>query len=224
MGWIKDKMTQDMQLRNYRESTIQCYLLYIKKMAKHFKQWPDQLSEDDLRQYILHVKENTKAGSASYKVLVASLKFLYTHTLNTPDKVFNIPWPKVPRPLPVILNPEEIEQLLSAIEEIKYRMMVMLAYGTGLRVNEVCRLTPADIDSKRMLIHVRDGKNRRDRYVMLSDRMLNYLRLYWKQERPEGEWLFPGKDPDQSISDCSLRKVLSNAAKTAGIFKKARIP
>src|SRR5439155_6669957 len=122
---------------------------------------------------------------------VASLKFLYVVTLKRPELVAEVPFPKVPRRLPDILTGSEAGRLLSCITAIRYRTIAAVAYGAGLRITEVCTLRPADIDSGRGLIHVREGKGRKAREVMLGEKLLTMLREYWRIVRPQGEWLFP---------------------------------
>jgi integrase/recombinase XerD len=131
------------------------------------------------------------------------------------------PWlsPRRPKRLPVILSGSEVEALLEAVESIKYRAALMTAYGAGLRIGEVCRLQVEDIDSRRMLLHIRDGKGGRDRYGVLSRRLLAVLRAYWKQVRPPKPYLFPGPKPDRPLSAESVRKVLRKAVQTSGITK-----
>lgn len=154
------------------------------------------------------------------KMSVAALKFLYTHTLDRPEEVIRIPWPKTPRPLPVILSGTEVLSLLESLKPLQHRMVVMTAYGMGLRISEACRLSVDDVDSARMLVHVRNGKRGRDRYVMLPERLLVCLRGHWKTVRPPGPWLFPGRGPGTHIGAGAVRKALHKATDDAGIKKR----
>jgi site-specific recombinase XerD len=181
---------------------------------------PDHLGEKEIRDFLLDLLERRKAAPTALKMHVAGIKFLYTHTLKRPEEVARIPWPKVPKPLPDILSGSEIEQLLSHVTSLKHRAVLMTAYGAGMHISEACSLHISDIDSKRDLIHIRDGKRGRDRYVMLSQRLLLFLRGYYKLTRPRGPYLFPGNNPDHPISDTSVRSALGQAAKTMGIQKR----
>ena len=220
MGELKDKMAADLELRCYRPDTVKMYLRLSERFAEHYMRSPAEMGEEEVRSYLLHLLRDKKAGPSVVKMNVAALKFLYTHTLNRPEEVVRIPWPQTPKPLPDILSGTEVSCLLENVRSIKHRMIMMTAYGTGLRVNETCSLKVGDIDSKRMLIHVRDGKRGRDRYVMLPKLLLSCLREYWKSVKPPGEWLFPGRDPDSHIGADAVRDAMRKATKDAGITKR----
>src|SRR5207245_2194527 len=167
--------------------------------------------EPEVRKYLSHLIDEKKAKPASIKMHLAAIRFLYEVTLRRPEVTAGVPWPKVPRPLPVILSLQEVGRVLDAIESIKHRVILMTAYGGGLRISEACALATIDIDSQRGLIHVRDGKRGRDRYVMLSPVLLAALRGYWKRFRPPGPALFPGRKPGSVISDSAVRLALKKA-------------
>jgi site-specific recombinase XerD len=154
---------------------------------------------------------------------VAALKFLYGTTLRRPEEIVTLPWPKVPHRLPDILSGTEVDQLLGAVEPLFYRAVVMTAYGSGLRISEACSLHVEDVDSKRKLIHVRDGKRARDRYVPLPDRLREFLREYWRQTRPPGPFLFPGAKPGRPISPHSVRNALAKGIRKSGIKKRIKM-
>lgn len=181
---------------------------------------PAEMGEKEIREYLLYQSRERKMGPGGLRNIVAAIKFLYTHTLDRPEEIVKIPWPKAPKPLPDILSGSEVERLLESLHSPKHRMIAMTAYGTGMRVNEVCSLQIGDIDSQRMLIHIRDGKRGRDRYVMLPEQLLLCLREYWKMASPPGPWIFTGGDPKEHIGDSAFRKAISAAAKEAGINKK----
>lgn len=220
MGKLKDRMAADMELRAYRPGTRDNYLRCAKKFAAHFMTSPAEMGEEQIREYLLHLLREEKVGPSAVKMSVAALKFLYTHTLERPEEVMRIPWPKAPKPLPDILSGTEVSRLLESLRSLKHRMIAMTAYGAGLRVSEVCKLEVGDIDSDRMLIHVRDGKRGRDRYVMLAERLLLCLRTYWKETSPPGPYLFPGGRPDGHIGDAAVQIAVRKAAKDAGISKR----
>jgi integrase/recombinase XerD len=219
MGELKERMKGDLELRCYSKCTAENYLLYALRFAKYFMVSPAKMGEAKVREYLLHLKRDEKAGPATLKGNVAALKFLYTHTLERPEEVASIPWPKVPRPLPDILSGSEVGSLLTSIHSFHHRVVTMTTYGSGLRIGEACSLKPGDIDSKRMLIHIRDGKRQRDRFVMLPARVLEWLREYWRMARPKSEWLFPGRDPKEHISREAVADAIRKAAAQAGISK-----
>ena len=220
MGKLKDRMAADMEMRAYSAGTREKYLGCATRFAAYFMRSPAMMGEEQIREYLLHLSREKKVGPGALKMSVAALKFLYTHTLNRPEEVERIPWPKAPKPLPTILSGTEVSRLLESLRSLKHRMMAMTAYGGGLRVSETCRLQVGDIDSDRMLIHVRDGKRGRDRYVMLPKRLLLCLRTYWKEARPPGPYLFPGRSPDGHIGASTARTAVRKAAKDAGINKR----
>lgn len=219
MGKLKERMKEDLALRCYSKRTEEEYLRYAQRFAEHFGVSPGKMGEAEVRSYLLHVKREEKAGPATLKGNVAALKFLYIHTLKRPEEVASIPWPKVPRPLPDILSGSEVECLLTTIHSFHHRVITMTAYGCGLRIGEACSLQAEDIDSKRMLIHIREGKRQRDRFVMLPERVLKWLREYWRTVRPKSEWLFPGRDSRQHISREAVAEAIRKAAVEAGISK-----
>ena len=220
MGELKERMKGDLALRCYSKCTEKEYLRYAQRYANYFGVSPAKMGEAQVREYLLYVKRDEKAGPATLKGNVAAQKFLYTHTLKRPEEVASIPWPKVSRPLSDILSGSEVRRLLVSIHSFHHRVITMTAYGCGLRISEACSLKPGDIDSKRMLIHIRDGKRQRDRFVMLPERVLNWLREYWRVARPKSRWLFPGRDPKQHISRESVADAMRKAAVEAGISKR----
>jgi integrase len=155
-------------------------------------------------------EEILKSYPSVLKVHVAALKFLYRITLNRPQEVDRIAYPKIPKTLPDVLSQQEVSIILDAVKSLKYRTVIAAAYAGGLRITEACSLKcRGDIDSNRMQIHVRGGKGAKDRYVMLSQRLLILLREYWKQARPQGLYLFPGKNPDRPVTPESVYRVFN---------------
>jgi len=221
MGKTRDAMLAELELRRYAESTKYKYLQCAKNFVAHYMRRAEELGEAEVRGYVLHLVREQKASPALQKSHVAAIRFLYMHTLRRPEVVHWLPWPRVPRPVPVVLSGTETLALLEAVESPKYRAVIMCAYGAGLRVSEACALTPADIDSKRMLIHVRNGKRGRERYVMLGQRLLEALRIWWCVERPaRDEHLFSGVRPQSHVSRHTVRTVLKKAAVAAGVEKR----
>ena len=220
MGQLRDKMKADLKLRRYRTGTIDNYLLCARKFVAFHRRPPAEMGEAEIRQYLLHLVEERRIGAAGHKMHVAAIKFLYGVTLGRPEAAVRVPWPKVPTRLPDILDGREVERLFEAVEPIQHRAIVMTAYGAGLRISEACSLGVTDIDSQRGVIHVRDGKRGRDRFVMLSLRLLGVLREYWRAVRPKGPELFPGAVAGSVVSPRTVRVALRKAVTKAGIKKR----
>jgi len=219
MGKLRDQMKADLELRRYRPGTQKSYLNCARNFVAYYMRSPEELGEAEVRDFLLHLAR-TK-GPAAHKMHVAALKFLYTHTLKRPEIAAAIPYPRVPSKLPDILSAREITALLAAVESIQYRAIIMTTYACGLRISEVCKLRQVgDIDSQRMLIHIRDGKRGRDRYVMLSPKLLVCLRQYCRLVRPPKPFLFPGQEADAPISPEAVRDALRQAAADCGITKR----
>jgi len=168
MGKLRDRMHEDLELRGFRPCTVETYLRCATKFAEHFSKSPMKMGATEIRQFLLHLLHDKKLSPSTSNVYASALGFLYEVTLKQPKKVRDLPWRKIPMRLPVVLSRTEVERLLSAIENAKHRVMVMLAYGAGLRVSEIARLEVQDSDSKGMRLHVRDAKRGRELYVMLS--------------------------------------------------------
>jgi integrase/recombinase XerD len=219
MGQLQDRMTEDMKLRGFSDNTIDCYLRYARKFAEYHWRSPAELGEAHVREYLAHlVSREVKSGTLA--MAVASLKFLYRVTLQRPDVVEQVAWPKREKRLPEILSGSEVEQLLRRIRSLKHRTILMTAYGAGMRIAEACSLRTADIDSKRMVIHIHHGKGKKDRCVMLSDRLLRCLREYWKHARPPAPYLFPGALPERPLSTDAVRRVVKKAIAECGFEKR----
>jgi site-specific recombinase XerD len=214
------KLGQDLQLANYRPSTMKAYRRCVERFLGHYRRPVAELREQEVRGFLLHLINEKKAGPENEKMHLAALRFFFETTLGRPEEVVRIPWPKVPRRLPDILSGTEVEKLLLAVEPPKYRAVVVATYAAGLRISEGCSLLTSDIDSKRMLIHVRNGKRGRDRYVMLAQRLLVLLREYWKLTRPAGPYLFPGQEAGAPVSPTAVRCALRGAAEKTGLTKR----
>jgi site-specific recombinase XerD len=220
MGQLHDKMLNDMQLKGFAETTQKEYLLRAKHFAAYFMRSPSEMGAKEVREYLLYLVNDKKVGSGTHRMYVAALKFLYSTTLGRPEEVAEIPWPRVPKTLPDILSAEEIERLLGCVRSIKHRAIMMTEYGAGLRISEACSLQIQDIDSARMMIHVRQGKGSKDRYVMLSVCLLAALRYYWAVVKPLGPFLFEGDRPGQPITPSGARWGLRKAVKSSGLQKR----
>jgi integrase/recombinase XerD len=220
MGRIRERMEADMELKGFARTTRKDYLMRARHFVAFYRRSPEHLGQEEVRNYLLHLVKEHGVRVTTVRMYVAALKFLYVVTLKRPEVVAAIPWPRVSRTLPDILSGEEVERLMSVVRSLKHRAIFMAAYGAGLRISEACTLEVGDIDSKRMIIHVRQGKRDKDRYVMLSPKLLETLRLYWRRSRPRGRYLFPGIFPTAPITPSAVQLVLRKAVAAAGLTKR----
>jgi len=210
MGQLRDRMEQDLKLRRFSPDTIRNYLLYCRKFAAFYMRSPEQLGAADVRAFLLHQIEVEQLAYASYRQVYSALKFLYTITLNRPGEVSRIPFPKrQPQALPKVLTVAELTAFFTALRKPKYRALFMTSYAAGLRLGETCRLRVEDIDSQRRVIRVR-GKGSRERLSLLSPRLLEVLRAYWRLAKPN-PWLFPGATPARPVCLDTARAVFHRA-------------
>lgn len=220
MGQLRDRMDADLRLAGYSANTRKAYLGRAKAFAAHYKRSPELMGESQIRDYLLFMVEQRQISRSAYTQIRASLKFLYTVTLQRPVEMVSVPVGRKQTILPVVLSPAEVLAVLRAIRNLKYAAIMMAQYAGGLRISEACRLRPEHIDSARMLIHVRAAKGRRDRYTILSVALLNVLRDYWRTQRPPSQWLFPGETKAGHASPDTARRVFHLAVAAAGITKQ----
>ena len=216
---LRQRMTEDMQVRNLALNTQFSYVQQVSLFARYFDKSPDQLGPEDIRTYQVHLTNEKKLAPGSVLIAVAALRFLYKVSLKK-DWSFQdlIPAPKKPQKLPVVLSPEEVLQFLNSVGSTKHRAILTTCYAAGLRISEAVHLKPTDIDSQRMVIRVEQGKGQKDRYVMLSPKLLLTLRSYWRTARPE-QWLFEGDVPCQPISTSAVELACKKARRLSGIRK-----
>src|SRR5467141_1097943 len=214
---LRQRMLEDMQIRNYSPHTIDGYLRYVAQFAKHFHTSPDRLDAEHIRTYQLHLLHQQVSKSIFIQT-VCALRFLYETTLHRSWMVDYIPYPKKPKPLPVILSRDEVKALLLAPRHLKHRAILATLYATGVRVSELCQLQGTDIDSHRMVIRIRQGKGKRDRFVMLSPDLLPLLRRYWKLYQLRS-WLFPGHRITEPITRMSVARLCTQAGRAAKLTK-----
>ncbi|WP_413914808.1 tyrosine-type recombinase/integrase [Candidatus Skiveiella danica] len=215
---LRQRMLEDMGIRNLAENTQSAYLQQVAAYSRYFGRSPDQLGPEEIRTYQLYLMEVRALTPSSICVATGALRFLYKVTLKRTWAVEEIPMPKRPRKLPEILSPEEVMHFLNAITNHKHRAILMTAYAAGLRVSEATHLKVTDIDSQRMMLRVEQGKGMKDRYVMLSPRLLDVLRTYWKSARPT-RWMFPGEVPGQPITREAVGLACQKARRDSGITK-----
>jgi integrase/recombinase XerD len=221
MSPLRRRMIEDMTIRKFAPKTQHDYVQRVKNFAAFMGRSPDTATFEDVRRYQLHLTMSG-VGVATINQTVSTLRFLFRVTLRRHDIVEHTHFIREPRKLPVVLSPEEVARLLNAAPGLKYKAALSVAYGAGLRANEVISLKVSDIDSQRMMIRVEQGKGRKDRYVMLSPHLLALLRAWWKAARPQG-WLFPGRDPVQPITTRQLNRACHTAAQMAEIDKRVSL-
>ena len=219
MSPLRQRMLDDMILRNFSAGTQRSYIHYVADFARHYWTSPERLGLDDIRSYQLHLIEQRQLSPQSVNCFVAAAKFLYTVTLEMPWTDRQFTRLKVSEKLPVVLSASEVAEFFSHIAFIQHRVALMLCYGSGLRSSEVVALQVSDIDSARMLIRVQQGKGAKDRYTILGERVLTLLREYWRRRRPV-HWLFPGTKPGTHIQAATLQEICRDAAQLAGFVKR----
>ncbi len=215
---LRQRMLEDLQIRHYSPTTIRLYLHSVAEFARHFHKPPDQLGPEQIRQYQLFLIKDQQASQSTCVQLVCALRFLYTHTLHRKIEIERIPFPRRERKLPLILSRDEVKALLEASAKIRDRALLAVLYGSGLRVAEAAQLKPRDIDARRNVLWVRQGKGRKDRQTLLPEKLLELLRQYWRAERP-GEWLFPASDGTRPVGPKTIYLACRNAARAASIAK-----
>ena len=219
---LRKRMLEELQRRNYSSETTRAYLFAVKDFAGYFGKRPDKLGQEHLRQYQLHLLNDRKLAAKTIVGRISALRFFFVRVLRRPYREIDLVYPKRPERLPVILSEEEVARLIESAITSYHRVILMTLYGTGLRREELCRLKVSDIDSQRMVVHVRQGKGNKDRDVTLSQRLLEVLRAYWKWRKPK-TYLFPSlyrKRPEQPIDSKTVWHAVREAARRAGIKKK----
>lgn len=219
MTSLRQRMIEDMQIRNLAVRTQESYTQQVSQFARYFKQSPELLGPEEIRAYQVYLTNERKLATSSILIAIAALRFLYKVTLKK-DWRFDeiIPAPKKPQTLPVVLSPEEVRLFLDSVASNKHRAILSTCYAAGLRISEAICLTVPAIDSARMVLRVEQGKGKKDRYVMLSPRLLEILRAWWRQEKPN-HWLFPGDLPDRHIGKAAVEQACQKAHRLCRISK-----
>ena len=224
MTHLRKMMLEELERRNYAQTTIDCYLRAVAEFSFHFHRPPNQLGPQHIRQYQAHLFGQRKLAPSTVTQHLAALRFFYIKTLRKPWSIAETPYPKKVQPLPIILSPEEVTQLIDSALTPFHRILLMTLYATGVRRAELARLKITDIDSRRMIIHIQGGKGRKDRDVMLSPTLLEALREYWRGlRRKPTHWLFPGgrsHTGNRHISPKTAWHACEKAARRSGIRKK----
>ena len=219
---LRRRMIEDMGVRNLSLKTQRRYIDQIARFAKYFGKSPELLGPEEIRTYQVYLVNTQHVSWSTFNIAVSALRFLYHITLQKDWALDRIPFQRQGRTLPVVLSLSEVSEFLGAVTNLKHRAIFMAAYGAGLRTSEVTHLHVADIDSSRMVIRVQQGKGRKDRYVMLSPKLLEVLREYWKVFHPT-DWLFPGRSKDRPISEGTIRAVYENARQASGLRKDVTV-
>ena len=222
MGALRDRMHHDRVVRGLAERTRKSYLAAVAGLAKFYRRSPDRLSQREVEAYLVHLAEERQLAWNTRSLVTNGLRFFYHTTLGRKRMDFAIPRPKAPALLPEILSREEVARILAQPIHRKHRMLLMTAYAAGLRVSELVRLRVVDLDSDRMTIRVEQGKGGQDRYTLLSSRLLEELRVYWRCARPQ-PWLFPSQRGGQPVSISCAQRVYENAKRQAGVHKRGGI-
>jgi len=216
---IRQRMTEDMQVRNLSPHTQASYVQQVSLFARYFSKSPELLGPEEIRAYQVYLTNERKLATSSILIAISALRFLYKITLHK-DWTFDdiIPAPKKPQKLPIVLSPEEVLRFLDCVAGLKHRTILTTCYAAGLRISEVIRLKAPDIDSQRMVIRVEQGKGQKDRYVMLSPKLLQSLRNWWRVAKPN-LWLFPGDIAGMHISKDAVEQACQKAQRRCCIPK-----
>ena len=222
MSPLRKRMQDAMVLRGMAARTQESYIAAVVGLAKHYRRAPEELTSEDVERYLLHLIEERKLSWSTTNQAAAAFSFLYGFTLKRDQARFRIARRKTHAQQPEILAREEVARILEACASLRQRTLLTTTYAAGLRVSEVCALKVADIDSARMMLRVEGGKGGRDRYTLLSPRLLDLLRTYWRDARP-GEWLFPMRDGARPIDSAQAQKMYYAAKRVAGVAKQGGI-
>ena len=219
MTALRQRLIEDMRIRNYSPRTVEAYVTAVAKLAKHFHKAPDQLGGEEVRAFQVHLLA-TKTSWSQFNQIVCGLRFFYRVTLQQPDMVTMLPYGKRLKRLPVVLSVEEVAELLAAARPGQERVLLQTAYACGLRLSELLNLQVTDIDSARMVINVRHGKGGKDRQVPLSARLLTELRAWWcvHRRRP---WLFAGAQKNEPVSDTYVQRMCQKILARTKLRKQA---
>lgn len=219
MGTLRNKMLTDLRLRGLSLATQKDYTQRVRNLSEYFRRSPAALGATEVRAFVQYLVEERKVSPATHHGYVCAFNFFYRVTVERPEVMAGIPLPKLPQKLPDVLSRQEVELLLGATHSLKYQALFMAAYGAGLRGSEACTLQTTDIDRARMLIHVRHGKGGKDRYVMLSPRLLGCLEKYWRFAKPPGTYLFPNRQGNRPLARQAAGLALAQVVALCGLSK-----
>jgi site-specific recombinase XerD len=224
MSALRQKMLEDMQLRGFAVRTQEAYLSAVRQLAKYYRKSPDRIEEEELRRYFLFLKNEKHAARSTCTIALCGIKFFFQHTLGREWQTFDFLRPLKEKKLPVVLSLAEVKSILARVRRQRYRVCLTTIYACGLRLLEGVHLQVQDIDGGRNMIHIRQGKGNKDRYVPLPEACLKMLRQHWLTHR-NPLWLFPSplEDANQSMSESGMQRAFSAAVKESGVHKKATV-
>lgn len=212
-----EDLRRELVSRKYSYKTIKGYSYYNKDLIRHARKNPSEIKDEDIKDYLVHLSEEKGCATSTLNQAINALKFYYG-TMLKKKFVYEVKRPRKDKKLPIVLSKEEVTKILSSVDNVKHKAILILVYSAGLRVGEVIRLKPEDIDSNRMLIHIKGAKGRKDRYTLLSQKALEILNQYCRKYRPE-KWLFGGAKEGRYLSARTADKIFRNACEKAGIKK-----
>ncbi len=222
MTELRRRMDNDMVLRGMAGTTREAYLAAVSGLARHYRRSPDRITDEEVQAYLLYLLQVRKNAWSTVNIAVHGLRFLYHVTLKQERGLCSIPAPRQRATVPHILSREDVSRILAAATNPRHHVMLATAYAAGLRVSELVHLKVTDIDSARMTIRVEQGKGGKDRYTLLSARLLDELRAYWRQARPR-TWLFASRYTDQPADPSGIQKAYTVVKRRAGVTKRGGI-
>jgi integrase/recombinase XerD len=226
MSHLRQQFIEDMQLSGLAAGTQACYVGAVKRLVRYCGKAPDQISQTELRNYFLYLRNEKQVSRSTFTIALCSIRRFFEKTLRRHWDIFDLARPPREKKLPIVLSQQEVHRLLASLRLLAYRTCLTTIYSCGLRIQECLHVTVADVDSDRMMLHVRHGKGAKDRYVPLPQPALNLLRAYWVTHR-HPKWLFPARssqvDRCQPMCAASVRQAFKKAAQAAGIRKKATV-
>jgi integrase/recombinase XerD len=224
MGELRDRMVRDMDVRHFSGRTVEAYLAGVKGLAKYYMRAPDQLSDDEVQRYLLYLRDERRLSSSSCNQIRCALKFFYEVTVRRPQPSLTVPPMRQAQKLPEILSREEVERIVAATCTRRERVLLMAAYGGGLRVSEVVALRPTDLDCERGVIRVEQGKGKKDRYTVLAERLVREVGEYYAVYGRPQHWVFPQRaDVTRHMDVASVQRIYTTAKRRAGIEKAGGI-
>jgi integrase/recombinase XerD len=216
---LRQRMIEDMRIRDYSEHTIAAYVSAVYRLANHYHRSPDKLGREEIRAFLVDLVEQKKVTWSYYKQVLAALRFFYRQVLRRSEVVEDVRGPRPEKRLPVVLSAQEVARFFKAIPSLKHRTILMLAYGAGLRIGEAVRVRVSDLDRQRKVIRVQQGKGKKDRYTLLSPALVEILDRYCWAARPE-DLLFTTRFKDRPITASTVQRVCIQARQEAGIDKR----
>ena len=219
MSELRQRMIEDLRIRNYSPRTIECYTRCVAAFARHFGTSPAELGPEHIRAYQTFLVQTKHASWTAFNQMVCALRFLYRTTLRQPGVIEHIPFPRQPKTLPVVLSRAELVRFFAAVPNLKHRTVLMTMYAAGLRLSEALGLRLSDVDGERQCLRVAQGKGQKDRYTILAPGLLEQLRTYWRLTRPRS-WLFPGRPAAQPLTASAIQRCCAPAARHAKLAKR----